>query len=600
MDATFTKSKWADGVTDGLVKWLERNPQRAWASMMNYHPDMPMSPEAVELFLKHRDRYIGAVSGENLGYFDEYVDAQAKKAAIANSKTRRELAAALGKIYLQANAQKYRKIYGRDLENPYREVIPVIGMDDFPLAYHWGARTVGHEAVSVTANMQALNLAMLRGAARQHRGMVLTYRSGNFGDSSAGFSHGSYATVKQILDNYYSPYSGAGMTWWKLDGWYQYMAGSSMFYEEGGGDTYWKPGGLTAAGVKEVQLSPRGKLTDRLLRETAINPDRGAPYTPVAILMDYANGYSVSPYWPTLFGLGDSQRWSYTARQHADHVCNLHDYLWLAYYPIGPRSEEPLAALTETFVPGVFGDIFDVFYADPKIELWHTLDTYAVTIVAGDVELTAAEGIRLNQYIEGGGTVLVADGQLKGPGAQEVKLPETGAQHTAAGYLWMGANVVEPSQHYRFKPIRGGRPLATTPDGRTVCASFEQGKGRLVFLSVPYALGVDKQVVPIVAKLLLHLTRGLMPIEVEGDVQWLVSRSHDSWLVTLINSAGDTKPQQGISPTDFRENRRVTLHAQKPIIQAHDRLLPSDRFLVERNRVSVVVPAGGVRIMELK
>ncbi len=600
MDPAFAGPKWGGHVTPGLQQWLDHHPDRPWGTMMNYHADVPMAPEAVDRFLKYRGRYVGSVSGESLGYFDQFVDAKARRAAVEGAKTRRELADVLGEISMRANAAKWRKVYGRDLDDPYREVIPVIGMQYYPLAFHWGARTVGCEMTVVTGAMQAANLAMLRGAARQYDGMVLSYRSGNFGDSSATFNYSPNATVKQLIENYYSPYSGAGMTWWNFDGWYQYMAGSAMFYEEGGADSFWKPGGLTVAGVKDLQLSPRGKLTDRFLRLTAKEPDRGTPFTPVAILMDYANGVSTSTYRPSLFEIEDVPKWSYTAAGNADHVRNVQEYLGLAYYPIGPRSQEPLTATTESFVPGVFGDIFDVVYADPDLKRWHTLDTYPVTIIAGDIELTADEGRRLSQYVENGGTLFAADGQLRGPGAAELKLPKLGEQQEAAGYLWQGDAAVRPSQLYRFRAISGGNPLATDPGGATVCAAFDQGQGRLVFLSVPYALGVDKQVVPFAAGLFLRLTRGLMPVEVDGDVQWLVNRSKDGWLVTLINSAGVHKCQQGIAPTDFRENRTVRIHAHEPITAAHDRLLETDRFDVADNSVSVLVPAGAVRIMEVR
>ena len=199
--------------------------------------------------------------------------------------------------------------------------------------------------------------------------------------------------------------------------------------------------------------------------------------------------------------------------------------------------------------------------------------------------------------------MLAADGQLNGPGAAQLKLPKLGDPQEAAGYRWNpndAAAAVHPCQHYRFRPITGGNPIATTVGGATVCAAFDQGKGRLVFLSVPYALGIDKQVVPLAARLFLHLTRDLMPVEVDGDVQWLVNRSKAGWLVTLINSAGVHKPQQGIIPTDFRENRTVRIRAHSPITSARDRLLDSDLFIVTDNAVSVMVPAGAVRIMELR
>ena len=36
-------------------------------------------------------------------------------------------------------------------------------------------------------------------------------------------------------------------------------------------------------------------------------------------------------------------------------------------------------------------------------------------------------------------------------------------------------------------------------------------------------LGIDRSIHPIVPRLVAHLTRGLMPIEVRGEVEWLVN-----------------------------------------------------------------------------
>ncbi len=53
--------------------------------------------------------------------------------------------------------------------------------------------------------------AFLRGTARQGGHLTATYRSCNFGDSATIFSNeGSFHSPQNILDNYYSVYSGAG------------------------------------------------------------------------------------------------------------------------------------------------------------------------------------------------------------------------------------------------------------------------------------------------------------------------------------------------------------------------------------------------------
>jgi hypothetical protein len=236
------------------------------------------------------------------------------------------------------------------------------------------------------------------------------------------------------------------MTWYKMDLWHQYMSGSSMFYHEQGFDEFWIPGGTPAAGVKEVQLSPKGKLVDRFLKVTAAHPDRGTPFTPVAFLVDYAHGWEPSPFHPHAFG-DLAKRPDLTL--YGEHERMLREYFWTAYHPIGARSEEPITATNETYVPGLFGDIFDVAYAYPDMKRWTTLHTYPVVIAAGDIELTLEEGKRLAQYVVDGGTLLVADGQLTGPGVAALELPELGPSAEAGEYVWTPTGTRHASQRFR-------------------------------------------------------------------------------------------------------------------------------------------------------
>jgi len=582
-----------------FVRWLDAHPGRFWAMMMNYAPDEPLSPAARENFQKYRGRYVGSIAGESLGYF--YPKAEDMKAATAKARNRRELAEAFSQVDRATQAAKTRKVLGDDAGNPYTEVIPCQsceGIAFWPLCFQWGARTVGYESSAMTASLLPMRMAFLRGAARQNGGLTATYRSCNFGDASTIFSDAStFSRAANIFDNFYSVFSGAGMTWYRFDIWYQFMCGSAMFYHEQGFDEFWMPGGTSAAGRHPVQLSPKGKLVDRFLRLTARGFDRGAVFAPIALLVDYAHGWEPSPFFPHAFG-GHADRPDLTL--YGDHERMLQEYFWIAYYPIGPRSQEPITALSEVYVPSVFGDIFDVIYAYPDVTRWTTLPTYRAAIVAGDIELTRAEGERLSKYVADGGTLLVADAHLTGPGVEALSLPKLGAQAEAAGYRWLDDATVHPSQRFRFRPIEGGKPLATTPDGKPFCAAFDRGQGRLIVLGVPRGLGIDRTAVPVLARLFAHLSRGLMPIEVEGDVEWMVNRTESGWMVTLLNPAGQNKPQHGITPTDFRENRPVTLRARVPITSAVDRLFPQDPLAVRDNAVSLIVPAGSVRIIELR
>lgn len=586
-----------------FARWLDEHPDRFWGMMMNYHPGRPVGEKGIQLFQKYRDRFVGSIAGESHGYFE--IDPQAMQAAIAQADTRRKLVDAFTPLALAANAAKYRAIYGRDLDaNAYLDVISCLSIGNIafaPICFEWGARTAGYESSAVTSSLLGMRWAFMRGAARQNAGLTATYRSCNFGDSSTIFSkQQSYSSPQNLLDNYYSVFSGAGMTWYKMDLWYQYMAGSSIFYHEQGFDEFWKPGGTTAAGIREVELSPKGKLVDRFLRITRQEPDRGYPITPVAFLVDRAAGWEPSPYWPNAFN-------NYHAApdrfRYSDHEQMLHEYFWTAYHPIGPESEKPLTGTNEVYVPGVFGDIFDCVFATADMTKWSTLDTYPVAIAAGELELSAPEGERLARYVEDGGTLLVADGHLLGPGLAALKLPAANAVAEADGYRWLEGKNVYPSPRFRYRPIpasEGWKPLAQTAEGEAFCAAVDRGKGRLIYLSIPYGMSITRQAVPVLPRLFLHLSRGLMPVEVSGGVEWLVNRTATGYAVTLLNPAGQIKPQQGITAADYRQNRTVTIRAKTAIAAARDRLLPDDTLAVENNTVRCEVPAGGVRIIDLR
>lgn len=593
-----------------FAQWLDKNPGRPWAMMMNYHPGKPIGEKGQALFAKYRDRYVGSISGESVGYF--YPKVEEMKAATAAATTRRQLVEAFTPLTLAGNRDKYRAVYGKELDaNPYTDVIACLSVGNIawsPLLSQYGCRTLGYESATATSSLLNMRWAFMRGGARQGQHLTATYRSCNFGDASTIFSNiGSYHSPQAILDNYYSVYSGAGMTWYKFDIWYQYMAGSSMFYHEQGFDEFWQPGGTGAAGKQELQLSPKGKLVDRFLRTTAPSAgfDRGAPFTPVAFLVDYAHGWEPAPFWPNAFKNwhGHSDRFLF-----GDHERMLEEYFWAAFHPMAAESERPMTGTNEVFLPGMFGDIFDVVFAYPEVERWRTIDAYPVVIAAGDIELTEAEGRRLAQYVERGGTLLVADAQLTGPGVAALQLPAVDAMTEADRYRWLDDPTEHVSQRFRFKPIRAGKEdwttLAAAPDGAVFCAAADRGQGRLVYLSTPRGMGIDRRATPIVPRLIAHLSRGQMPIEVEGDVQWLVNRNAHGWMVTLINPHGQDKPQQGITAADYRENRPVVIRSRTPVGSAVDRLLTTDSLQVERDGADYVVKtevlAGGLRVVELK
>src|SRR4029450_9697899 len=101
------------------------------------------------------------------------------------------------------------------------------------------------------------------------------------------------------------------------------------------------------------ELNPLGRITEEFMRFAARHPDRGTPYTPIAFLLDPAHGWEMTDYpqWP--FGVSQINR--------SDRA--LRGLFGTAYYPGLVREGEPASGERQAFVPGVFGDIFDVLIA---------------------------------------------------------------------------------------------------------------------------------------------------------------------------------------------------------------------------------------------
>ena len=440
-----------------FLKWLDEHPDRNFGLLLNYHPDNPISAAGKAKFLKYRDRFVGSIAGESLGYF--YVKPDVMKAATASAKNRRDLAEAITTTSLASECRQVQdRLRARIGRTPIAEVIPCqsIGMPAFaPLCYSWGAahgrlRVVGdHERHSLAADGVPARRCPAERRHDRHVSLVQLRRRQH--DLQRAIElHQAAEHPRQLLQRLFrrghdlvqvrrlAPVHG------RL-GDVLPRAGLRRVLDAGRHD-----GRGPAPGATLAQGQDRRSLSE----VSAAHPDRGVPFTPVAFLVDYAHGWDPAPFSPHSF---DDYAKRPELTRYGDHEQMLQEYFWTAYHPIGIKAEAPTTGTSEVNVPGMFGDIFDVIYAYPDVKKWTTIDTYPVVIAAGDIALTAAEGKRLAKYVEDGGTLLVADSHLTGPGADASDLPKAGAIAEADSYTWKG--VESKSQRFRYRPLEGGTPL---------------------------------------------------------------------------------------------------------------------------------------------
>jgi len=584
-----------------FTAWLDANPDRMWGNMMNYFPPKPLSAAAKAQWPKYQARYVGNIAGESLGYFqdDATFDRAGMGEAIKKAKTREDVFQILTEKFGAGIAAREQAVWGQPVDKPYRYTISClsVGMTAFAHAcYEWGAGTVGYESHSVAGSL-GMRMAFLRGAARQYEGVTVTYRSSGFGDAHTYFSEmGATAGPMYIYDNWYDVWCGAGMAWYKFDIWHQYFSGSGVFYQEQGFDEFWRPGG-SATPRKAIQLSPKGRLIEQFLKVTREHPDRGVPFTPIAFLLDRAHGWESVPNHPAYFERDPALNPAVLSLDR--HGRMLREWFQVAYHPYGPREADPNTGVNQTYPAGVFGDVFDVMVTAPGRT--GIIDNYPVVVLNGQVALSDEWGKKLADYMDRGGIVIASAGQLSGSGAAALKLPDAGAVTEDTVLQWVPDGRQVESQTYRYQPLKEGDPLLKAANGDTVAAAYKRGKGRLVYLSIPLGLGVDQSATPAVALLLAYARQGLTPVEVQGDVEWLLNRTAKGWIVTLLNPYGNAKPQHGIVPTDRTQARTVKITADK--IGGATEWLSGEKLAVTREGktsvATITVPAAGVRVVEL-
>src|SRR4030095_12577501 len=94
------------------------------------------------------------------------------------------------------------------------------------------------------------------------------------------------------------------------------------------------------------------------------------------------------------------------------------------------------------------------------------------------------------------------------------------------------------------------------------------GKGSVVFAAVPDLLGEDERITPFAAHMLSHVFADAVPLKVTGDVEYLINRTANGWIVTLLNNNGVFKTQQGMAQVDRSAYVTVTIGLRNGKIQS--------------------------------
>ncbi len=558
-----------------------------------------------------KDQFLGWVSGENVGYVWEH---HAKELRVSPDMSRRDLLSAHRAFYDQAIARKWAAIFHTETGAMWDKLIPAQATSSTSFAHaltDWGVRLLGIETAAVQP-MFGMRVAFTRGAVRQNGGSFLYYHAPNFGDTATTFTkQQNFAGPDNFFHSRYGATMGPSLSWYRKSYYFYYMSGASAIYLEQGGDQFFKPG----PGEHEFQLNPLGKITEEFMRFAEKHPDRGAPFTPVAFLLDPAHGWDMTDYpqWP--FQVSPINR--------SDRA--LRELFGVAYFPGLVNEGEPATADRQAFVNGIFGDIFDVLVASDSPATGPTvkkdqrlnsrepaalLDSYRAVVVGGHIDWSPQWVLRLTNYVKGGGTVVINAAQITGLPSELLGVKPLGSTGEAHKANCLSPGEVAQDLHgqiFRYEKIelRGAQALITTANGEPLVTVNKVGQGRVIFSTVADLLGEDERVTTFAAHLLAHVFADATPVKVRGDVEYLINRNSNGWVVSLLNNNGVFKPQQGLAQVDRSAVATATISLRGAAVSRgrewiSDRVLEINRATGMPDSVTVKIAPGGVAIVELE
>ncbi|MCD4824585.1 MAG: hypothetical protein K8S55_08250 [Phycisphaerae bacterium] len=462
--------------------------------------------------------------------------------------------------------------------------------------------------------------AFSRGAGRQYdkpwRTYLAVWSTGIVWDSTNG-----YDVLSPECRNSFGranwdrgPYSGTSLSlqWREIAS--ALMSGTNMFRDEGDADC----GSLYVANYdyrtintvdnlvkvlrdKPYCISPAGAIRRDLYNIIIKRNDRGATYAPVALVFDRYHGFILGHYLNSVLGV-----FPYTEADYMMRAVNQ------TLFPWEHRAGEHRATAT-----GPFGDMFDVLTNNASGEVF---DTYGAAMLVGNVEMDGNFVKKLVNYVKNGGTLIVNAKQINGNLSERLqkflgcKVTEKRGRGKMA-FSNLDNSMILEKKPFNFQYLE---PTTATPlvslikgDKKTapLVLSNKYGKGRVIvtapdYLKVP---GSKMRMLKLFSHLMRQLNSELLPVKVEGNVEYIVNRNKNGWVVTLINNEGVYKypGKEEIIKSAENVDAKVTLkrNAAAKVSKVNEWFTGKELKHAETpqgTEVTLTVPAGDVRIVEFE
>ena len=528
-----------------------------------------IAPEHHAVLMKvFGDRFLGYDNGEQDG---RYIGSRAHLGKATNRKEGWDDFVAWDRDIICRDAMNYMN---------------ATGSVNFSLYYgERGCRMLGLETAQGLPS-DTLLFAFLRGAGRQYG--RLTYQATSVWNR---FGWNVFAERKTDgAEGYgFGPNKGCSLSLHKRLFFCGYLDGHSIFGTESSQFTR----DQAAEGVPE--LSPLGQQHLELGQWAKKHTDRGVLATPVAMMLDFYNGWNM----PRHLYRGDKYKiWGKFPYEKGDYQIDaVFRMIWPGYEDASYlRNERGFVTSTP------FGDMFDVINTRCHADV---LKQYPAVMLLGDVEITPELAAKLTAYVRAGGDLILDAASVRA-------LPDgfcgvrAGIKATACTscLLASGQKFDELPYSYTVLEPSGAKTLAVNEAGHPLATAHPVEQGRVITIAAEYGL-TDR---------LTHRHPEIVNMEppyrlLEG-VRTLLAGYFDSFNPIEIQPAGlnlhtccyANDPKRllvGLINNDLFAVWRGSFHVRLGPV-ASLRELRTERPLPLGDRTELEIPAGDVVILDVR